>query len=156
MTLLEILKFPNKNLKEKAEKVIQINKEIKNLINNMIETMQKNKGIGLAATQINIKKKIIVINIDYKTQPMALINPEILYKNDYITEKEGCLSFPNIFVKVKRFKNITVKFTNIKNENVIIRTNNLLSVCIQHEIDHLNGITLYDKMSNLQKKILKI
>lgn len=155
MTLLNILKHPDINLKKKATNIDKITPEITQLIKNMIETMIFYKGIGLAATQVDIQKKLIVVNIDKKTTPLILINPKITYKKDYIIEQEGCLSFPNIFVKVKRNKIIKVTFKNLSFQKREIHADNLLSVCIQHEIDHLNGITLYDKMSPLKKKLLK-
>lgn len=155
MTLLNILKHPNIKLKIKAEKVEKITKNIINISQNMIETMIYNNGIGLAATQVDIKKRIIVINVNTKIRPLVLINPIILNKKGSITNIEGCLSFPDFFIKVKRNKIIKIKFINLNGEKNIITTDNLLSVCIQHEIDHLNGITLYDKISNLKKKLIK-
>lgn len=155
MTLQDILKYPSFNLKIKAEKVEKINKNILTITNDMIETMIHYKGIGLAATQINIHKRIIVININTKIKPLTLINPIILNKKGSTTNIEGCLSFPDIFVKVKRNKIIKVSFIDLSGKENIIVTDNLLSVCIQHEIDHLNGITLYEKMSNLKKKLIK-
>lgn len=156
MTLLEILKYPHDVLKKKAENITIINNDIISIINNMIETMLFNNGIGLAAPQVNIKKNIIVININIKTSSLTILNPKILYKNGIVNNLEGCLSFPNIFIKVKRSFFIKIKFININGEKRFLYANNLLSVCIQHEIDHLHGITLYDKMSNLKKKIIKI
>lgn len=155
MTILEILKYPNENLKKKASDVELIDDKILDIISNMIETMIFYKGIGLAATQINIQKKIIVINIDKQTSPLALINPKIINAKDTIIGQEGCLSFPNIFVKIKRKKIIKIAFINIKNKKNILLADHLLSICLQHEIDHLNGITLYDRMSPLKKKLIK-
>lgn len=155
MITLKVLKYPDINLKKKAENVKIIDTNIKKLAKNMIETMLYNNGIGLAATQVNVQKKIIVINITSFIRPLIIINPKIIYKKGYSFELEGCLSFPNIFIKVKRNKIIKIKFIDINGKNNILTTDNLLSICLQHEIDHLNGITLYDKMSPLKKKLLE-
>lgn len=155
MTVLNILKYPNENLKKKALPVNEITYDIISLITNMIDTMILNNGIGLAATQVNIQKRIIVININTKATPLVIINPVILNKQGSTIEKEGCLSFPDIFVKVKRNKLIKISFLDITGKITTLLADNLLSVCIQHEIDHLNGITLYDKMSNLKKKLVE-
>ena len=156
MTILNIITFPNKNLLNKANPVFKITKEIKDIINNMIETMIYHKGLGLAATQVKIKKRIIVINIsNKKSSPLIIINPKILfYSKKIIISKEGCLSFPNIYVNIKRKNNIKIKFSDIKKKIHTLHANKLLSICIQHEIDHLNGITLYDSLSPLKKKLL--
>lgn len=155
MTVLDILKYPNDNLKKIAKDVNKIDSNTIKTINNMIETMLLNKGIGLAATQINIQQRIIVININQIITPLVMINPKIINKKDYIIDTEGCLSFPNIFIKVKRNNFIKVNFLDIHGKKNTIRADKLLSRCIQHEIDHLNGITLYDKMSSLKKKLIK-
>lgn len=155
MTLLKILKYPNISLKKKSENINIINTDIKTLALNMIETMLFHKGIGLAANQVNIQKNIIVLNINNYTKQIIIINPKIINKKDFLFDIEGCLSFPDIFIKVKRNKNIKLKFIDINGKKITLKANNLLSICIQHEIDHLNGITLYDKMSNLKKKMLE-
>lgn len=154
MTILNILTFPNTNLLKKAEQIKNVDAEIIKTIHNITETMFHYGGIGIAATQVNINKQIIIININNtKKQSLVIINPKIIYSNGQSIEKEGCLSFPNIFITVKRKKKIKLVFTDIKNNKKVIKTDKLLSVCLQHEIDHLYGITLYDKMSNLKKKI---
>jgi len=146
MTILQILKYPNKNLTKKSEKVHTLNKEIINLAYSMIETMINNKGIGIAAPQVNVNKRIIVIAINEKIKPIILINPIITMKEGVTINTEGCLSFPDTFVKVKRSKIIKVLFIDLQGKKNLIFADNLLSVCIQHEINHLNGITLYDKI----------
>ncbi|BBA84859.1 peptide deformylase [endosymbiont of Pachyrhynchus infernalis] len=155
MTILNILIYPNKNLNKVAKLVKNINLNIKKIISDMIDTMYYNKGIGLSATQVNINKRIIVIDVsESKNNPLILINPIILNKNNNIEIIEGCLSFPNIFLKTKRFNEILIRFTNINNEVNTLEVDNLLSVCIQHEIDHLNGI-LFIKYAS-EKDIKKI
>ncbi len=154
MTILKILKFPNKKLLQASTDIKNINKNIKELIKNMIKTMFFYKGIGIAAPQVGINKNIIIINICEKNQQsLVVINPKIIYKKQTTNKKEGCLSFPNIFIKTNRSKTIKIKFQDINEKFKTIKVNNLLSICIQHEIDHLFGITLYNKMSNFEKKI---
>lgn len=155
MAILNILKYPHINLKKKSEKITIINEKIKNIAYDMIETMLYNNGIGLAAPQININKRIIVISINEKIKPLILINPIIINQKGITVNTEGCLSFPEIFVKIKRNKIIKIIFLDLNGRKNLLIADNLLSVCIQHEIDHLNGITLYDKMSELKKKLIK-
>jgi peptide deformylase len=155
MTILEILQYPNENLKKKAANVNKIDINIIKTANNMIDTMLLYKGIGLAATQVNFNKKIIVINANSNIMPLIIINPKIINKRGINAEIEGCLSFPNVFIKVKRNKIIKTKIYDINGKMHNIIADKLLSICIQHEIDHLNGITLYDKMSSLKKKLFK-
>lgn len=151
MTILKVLKFPNENLFKKSDDVKNINKIV---IKNMIETLIHYNGLGIAAPQVNIHQNIIIINISKNyTQPLVMINPKIIYKSGTIISKEGCLSFPNIYINIRRNKIIKIKFQNIKGEYNILKANYLLSICIQHEIDHLNGITLYHKMSYLKRNI---
>lgn len=155
MTILNILKYPHINLKKKTEKIEIINEKIKNIAYDMIETMIYNNGIGLAAPQININKQLIVLTLNEKIKPLILINPIIVNKKGTTINTEGCLSFPDIFVKIKRNKIIKVIFLDLNGKKNLLTADNLLSVCLQHEIDHLNGITLYDKMSALKKKLIK-
>ncbi len=152
--IMIIIKFPNPTLKKKALFVTKITDTLIYNIENMINTMKKSNGIGLAATQVNINKRIIIIKFEKIQKIIPLINPQIINKN-FITESlEGCLSFPNIFVKIKRYKNITIKYNNIKKETKTIKATNIDSFCIQHEIDHINGITIYDHMNYIKKKII--
>lgn len=154
MTILKLLKFPNDKLTKKSTNILNINDEIMHFVKNMINTMFYYNGIGIAAPQVNKNKNIIAINIsDKHKQAIIIINPKIIYTKNNTIHKEGCLSFPNIFINVKRKKLIKIKFITITGQNRTINTNNLLSICIQHEMDHLNGITLYNKMSKLKKTL---
>ncbi|WP_343128520.1 peptide deformylase [Buchnera aphidicola (Kurisakia onigurumii)] len=155
MTILKILTYPNKNLRKIAKPVKEINLKIKKIIHDMIKTMHFNNGIGLAATQVNIPLKIIVIteNIN-NNKVMVFINPKIIEKSEFIRSKEGCLSIPNYEFFIKRYKYIKMQALNILGQTIIIETDSLLSICIQHEIDHLNGILFIDYLSSLQKEIL--
>ncbi len=156
MSILKILKFPNSGLNIKASPVKNISKNIITLINNLIETMFYYNALGIAATQVASNDRIIIINISTNNfiQPLVLINPTILNKSNKIVSKEGCLSFPHFFIKIKRNKNIYFKFLNLNNNYVFIKSNLLFAICLQHEIDHINGITIYDKVSNIKKKII--
>ena len=154
MSIKKILKYPNLNLQIKSKNILSINNNIIHIIKDMIDTMYYYNGIGISAPQINILKNIIVVNVNEKyKQTLVIINPKIIYNKEKIVSSEGCLSFPGIFINIKRKKNIKIQFISIKNNNKIIKINNLLSICVQHEIDHLNGITLYNRMSNLKKNI---
>lgn len=154
MSVKNILQFPNINLEKISNYVFIIDENIIKTIIDMIDTMYYYNGIGISAPQINILKNIIIININVKLkQVLILINPKIVYFNNYILSNEGCLSFPGIFLNVKRYKKIKIIFKTLDGNIITIESNNLLSVCLQHEIDHLNGITLYNKMSNFKKNI---
>ncbi len=155
MAILEIIKYPDKKLKNIAQPIDIIDKKTKNEIESMIETMFFFKGIGLSSTQVNINKRIIIISINEKQKSMTLINPMIINnKSKIIQSREGCLSFPGIFVSIKRYKSILVKYKDINNTIKITNFDNISSICIQHEIDHLNGITIYERISSLKKKLI--
>ncbi|NIH41159.1 MAG: peptide deformylase [Buchnera aphidicola (Periphyllus aceris)] len=153
MSILKILKYPNKKLRNIAKPVRNFNKKIKNIVNDMFETMYKKKGIGLAAIQVNINRQIIVIDKIYPLKnPIVLINPKIIKKNGKINIKEGCLSIPKYeYITHSRSQFITVKAFNISGKKILIRAESILSVCLQHEIDHLKGILFIDYLSSLKK-----
>ncbi|CEN32005.1 Peptide deformylase [Candidatus Westeberhardia cardiocondylae] len=145
MPLLKIIHHPDKRLRKIAKPVTKTNKKITKITNNMFETMYFHSGIGLAATQVNIQKQIIVIDISHnQTQKIVLINPKILTKNGEISMQEGCLSIPNKYGLVTRAKEIKICALNKYGKYFEIKTNNLLSICIQHEIDHLVGKLFID------------
>ncbi|CAL4323844.1 Peptide deformylase [Buchnera aphidicola (Chaitophorus populicola)] len=153
MSILKILKYPNKNLRKIAKPVTNFDTNIKNIVQKMFNTMYQKNGIGLAAIQVNIQLRIIVIDKIYPlNNPLVLINPKILKKNGKVTIKEGCLSIPNYeYIVHSRYKYITVSGYDIYGKNFILNTKSLLSVCIQHEIDHLNGKLFIDYLSPLKK-----
>ena len=151
--ILEILKYPNKRLRTVAKEVDVVNTEIKKQVKDMFETMYDAPGIGLAATQVNFHKRIIVIDIsDECNQPLCLINPKIIEKNGEIEWEEGCLSVPNYYESVKRSNEIKVSALNQLGELYEIDASEMLAVCIQHEMDHLNGILFVDHLSKLKQK----
>ncbi len=154
--ILDILKYPDKRLRTLAKPVETVNTEIKQQIKDMFETMYDAPGIGLAATQVNFHQRIIVIDVsDECNQPLCLINPEIIEKNGESEWEEGCLSVPNYYESVKRANEIKVSALNQLGQSVEIDANEMLAVCIQHEMDHLNGILFVDHLSKLKQKRLK-
>ena len=154
--ILPILKFPDDKLRTKALKVDTIDDTIKTLVKDMFETMYDAPGIGLAATQVNFHQRLIVIDISEEcNQPLCLINPEIIEKNGEIEYEEGCLSVPNYYENVKRANEIKVSALNELGQPFEIEADEMLSICIQHEMDHLNGILFVDHLSKLKQKRLK-
>ena len=145
MALLQILHFPDPRLRKKAIPVDEVNDQIRQTVKDMFETMYNAPGIGLAATQVNIQLQIIVIDVsEDKSQPLCLINPEIIAKDGEEEMQEGCLSVPGIFENVRRFETITVKALNEDGETYNLEADGLLAVCIQHEMDHLDGKLFVD------------
>lgn len=159
MTLLNILQYPDPRLKKIATPINlsdNTKNQIKELIANMLETMYQAKGIGLAATQIDQHIQLITIDLSPQAnEPLYLINPKIIQQQYLIKSEEGCLSFPGIYAQVERFSEITVEFLDINNSTKILTAKDLLSICIQHEIDHLNGITFFDHLSPLKRLLLE-
>jgi peptide deformylase len=154
--ILDILKYPDKRLRIVAKPVETVNTQIKQQIKDMFETMYDAPGIGLAATQVNFHQRIIVIDVsDECNQPLCLINPEIIEKNGEIEWEEGCLSVPNYYESVKRANEIKVSALNQLGQSVEIDADEVLAVCIQHEMAHLNGILFVDHLSKFKKKRLK-
>ncbi len=154
--ILEILKYPDKRLRTIAKPVEEVNSEIKQLAKDMFQTMYEAPGIGLAATQVNFHQRLIVIDISEEcNQPLCLINPEIIEKNGEIEYEEGCLSVPNYYENVKRANEIKVSALNELGQPFEIEADEMLSICIQHEMDHLNGILFVDHLSKLKQKRLK-
>ena len=154
--ILDILKYPDKRLRTVAKEVDIVSTEIKQQVKNMFETMYDAPGIGLAATQVNFHQRIIVIDIsDECNQPLCLINPEIIEKNGEIEWEEGCLSVPNYYESVKRANVIKVSALNQLGQLFEIDASEMLAVCIQHEMDHLNGILFVDHLSKLKQKRLE-
>ncbi|CAL4323137.1 Peptide deformylase [Buchnera aphidicola (Pterocallis alni)] len=145
MENFKILKYPDQRLRKIAQPVQIINDKIKKIINKMFHTMYQNNGIGLAATQVNIHLRIIVIDImKEKNNPIVLINPKTIQKFENISMEEGCLSLPGVNKIINRSKNIEVHALNENNQKIKIYATSLLAICIQHEMDHLSGKLLID------------
>ena len=154
--ILEILKYPDKRLRTIAKPVQEVNSEIKKLVKDMFETMYAAPGIGLAATQVDFHQRLIVIDVsDEGNQPLCFINPEIIKKNGEIEYEEGCLSVPNYYENVKRANEIKVSALNELGQPFEIDADEMLSICIQHEMDHLKGILFVDHLSKLKQKRLR-
>ena len=154
--ILNILKYPDKRLRTIAKPVVSVDETIKQQVKDMLETMYEAPGIGLAATQVNFHKRIIVIDIsDQCNQPICLINPEIIEKSGEIEWEEGCLSVPDYYENVIRANDVKVQALNQYGETFELEASEMLSVCIQHEIDHLDGILFVDHLSKLKQKRLK-
>jgi len=156
VALLEVLHFPDDRLRNVAKPVETIDEKIRELAANMLETMYAENGIGLAATQVNIAKRIVVIDLsEAKDEAMVLINPEILELHGIESMKEGCLSVPDYFDIVERAESIKYRYQNLDGDIIESETDGLLAVCIQHEIDHLNGKLFIDYLSPLKRQRLK-
>ena len=154
--ILNILKYPDKRLRTIAKPVISVDETIKQQVKNMFETMYDAPGIGLAATQVNFHQRIIVIDIsDQCNEPICLINPEVIEKSGEIQWEEGCLSVPDYYENVIRANDVKVQALNQHGETFELEASEMLSVCIQHEIDHLDGILFVDYLSKLKQKRLK-
>tara|TARA_B100000029_G_scaffold415187_1_gene418847 strand:+ start:1909 stop:2433 length:525 start_codon:yes stop_codon:yes gene_type:complete len=158
MAIREILIEPNKILRQVSKTVEKVTKQEQILMNDMLDTMYSANGIGLAAIQIGIPKRIIVMDIskDDKTKnPMYFVNPVIKNKNNELsTYEEGCLSVPNQFAEVDRPASCEVEYLDYYGEKKILKANGLLATCIQHEMDHLEGILFIDYLSKLKKSII--
>ncbi len=156
MSLLTILEFPDKRLRTVAEEVATVDDAIRQLIADMLETMYAAKGIGLAATQVNVHKRVIVMDLsEEKNQPLCFINPRIVAKDGEEVGEEGCLSVPGFYEKVTRANRITVKALNPQGDEFELEASELLAVCIQHEMDHLLGKLFVDYLTPLKRNRIK-
>ncbi len=156
MSILTILEFPDKRLRSVAQEVAQVDEQIKTLVDDMLETMYAAKGVGLAATQVNVQKRVIVMDIsEDKNEPICLINPEIIETVGTEESEEGCLSVPGFFEKVSRAESIKVKALNRDGETFELEARDLLAVCIQHEMDHLQGKLFVDYLSAFKRNRIK-
>ncbi len=156
MAILDILHYPDKRLRKVAKPVATVDDSIKKLVADMFETMYQAPGIGLAATQVNVHQQVIVIDISPdKDQPLCLINPEILSEEGIEKSDEGCLSVPEVYEAVERAEKVTIKAMNENGEEYTLQANELLAVCIQHEMDHLKGKLFVDYLSPLKRQRVK-
>ncbi|OPZ78176.1 MAG: Peptide deformylase [Alphaproteobacteria bacterium ADurb.Bin438] len=160
MAVLKVLRVPNPILKQKAKKVEKIDDELKELVNDMFETMYATNGIGLAAPQIGISKRLIVIDTKWRKdsdekEQIVMINPDIYYKSEELRVYcEGCLSVPGQYEDVTRPDNIKVRYTDLDGNEHDISADGILATVIQHETDHLNGVLFIDYLSSLKRNIL--
>ena len=158
MAIREILKEPNELLREKSLKVDKVDKDLQNLMDDMLETMYAAPGIGLAAIQIGVPKRVIVLDLSHKDEaknPMHFINPEIINKSDNkSTYEEGCLSVPGQFAEIERANMCYLKYLDYHGNLKEIKAEGMIATCIQHEIDHLEGILFIDYLSKLKKTMI--
>ncbi|HEU4655621.1 MAG TPA: peptide deformylase [Steroidobacteraceae bacterium] len=152
MARLPILEFPDPRLRTRAEPVAQVDDSLRRLIDDMFETMYAAPGIGLAATQVNVHKRLLVIDIsETRDQPLVLINAEILSREGVEETEEGCLSVPGVYDKVTRADSIRVRALDRNGKQIEMNADGLLAVCIQHEMDHLEGKLFVDYLSELKR-----
>jgi len=156
MAKLEVLHFPDARLRKKAIEVEQLDENIRNLAQDMLDTMYSEGGIGLAATQVNVRKRVVVIDIsEQKNEPIYLINPEIIKSEGIEESQEGCLSVPGYFDLVQRAEKISFCYQNLQAEQLTIDADGLLAICVQHEVDHLDGKLFIDYLSPLKRQRLR-
>jgi peptide deformylase len=152
MSLKELVVYPNPVLRETSEEVVEVGEDIRNLIDDMAETMYASHGIGLAAIQVGVPKRVIVVDVGEGL--VALINPTIGKREGEVQMEEGCLCLPGVMVDVTRSERVTVKGLNAKGEEVSFDAEGLFSRALQHEIDHLDGILIVDKVSKIKRELL--
>ncbi len=156
--VLKVLKYPHTLLREKAKPVDKISKEVYKLVDDMIETMLKEDGLGLAANQVGVLLRIFVINTASQgdePEPIAMINPVILDQEGSVIIEEGCLSFPELYLNISRPERIRVHAKNLYNEDIVYETDGIVARAILHEIDHLNGILFIDHASETEEEKIK-
>jgi peptide deformylase len=158
MAVLEILKYPHPILKKRSQAVSQIDNDVKKLIQDMRETMYGAGGIGLAACQVGVPRRVVVLDVspmDPQHSFLALINPEIISEEGEIDHEEGCLSVPDCLEKVKRREKVCVKGLSPQGMEIEIKGDGILAIALQHEIDHINGILILDRVSRLKREIYR-
>jgi peptide deformylase len=156
MAKLTILEFPDPRLRTKAAPVAEFDAALKKLAADMLETMYEAPGIGLAATQVNVHRQILVLDVsEEKNQPMVIVNPKIVASEGSQTYQEGCLSVPGIFADVDRADRIRVEAQDVEGKPLQIEADGLLAVCIQHEMDHLVGKLFVDYLSPLKRELVR-
>jgi len=156
MSLLMILEYPDPRLRTRATPVETVDDDLRRLVDDLLETMYAAPGIGLAATQVDVHKRVLVLDIsDTKDEPYCFINPEIVERNGVTFGEEGCLSVPGITDSVERAEEIRVRALDRHGEEFEMNAEGLLAVCVQHEIDHLDGKLFVDYLSQLKRQRIK-
>lgn len=161
MTILKVLTFPDPFLKKTAKPVTEFDEKLKKFAEDMFDTMYDEHGIGLAATQVGEDKRMLVIDVDYsgkedsERNPTVIINPVIASSEGESIEEEGCLSVPEFRAEVKRKKSIVLEYNDLEGKKQTLETDGLFSICIQHEMDHLNGILFIDHLPALKQRMVK-
>jgi peptide deformylase len=156
MAALDILHYPDPRLYKKAEPVAEVDESVRALVRDMAETMYAAPGVGLAATQVNVHKRVVVIDAsESRDQLLVLINPEIVSREGVQYCEEGCLSVPGIYEAVERAERVTVRALGLDGKSFTLTAEKLLAVCIQHELDHLEGKVFVDYLSRLKQQRIK-
>ena len=156
MTKLVILEYPDPRLRKKAAPVTVVDAAVRQLADDMLQTMYAAKGVGLAATQVDVHKRLIVLDVsEDRDRPLVLINPELLSLEGSVPGEEGCLSLPGIYDKLTRATNIRVRALNLEGRSFEMDAEGLLAVCIQHEMDHLEGKLFVDYLSELKRQFIR-
>ena len=158
MAVLEILKYPHSLLKRRSKEIDQVDENIKNLIQDMTETMYDANGVGLAACQVGVNKRIIVLDVspmDPEQDLFALINPEIVAEEEEIDHEEGCLSVPDCQEIIKRKQKVRVRGISPEGKEIELEAHGILAIALQHEVDHLNGVLILDRVSGLKRDIYR-
>ena len=156
MAKLKILEFPDPRLRTRARPVAEVDARIRALIDDLFETMYAASGIGLAATQVNVHERLLVADVSSEqSEPQALINPVIVERDGVTVHDEGCLSIPGYFESVRRAEHIRVRYLNRDGEQLVMAAQGLLAVCIQHEIDHLEGKLFVDYLSEAKRSRIR-
>ena len=156
MAILNILEFPDSRLRTIAKPVAVVDDEVRQLVDDMFETMYEAPGIGLAATQVNVHKQLLILDIsEEKNAPLVLINPKIVGQEGSQTYQEGCLSVPGIYADVERADRISVEALDRHGQPLKLAAEGLLAVCIQHEMDHLAGKLFVDYLSPLKRDLVR-
>ncbi len=156
MALLDILEFPDSRLRTKATKIANVDGTLASFADDMLETMYAAPGVGLAASQVNFHKRLIVVDVsEDKDSPLILINPEIIISEGNIETEEGCLSIPGFWEPVKRSEKIQIQALNRDGEEFTLDAEGFLAVCIQHEMDHLEGKLFVDYISKTKRQMIR-
>jgi peptide deformylase len=156
MAILDVLRFPDERLRMVAKKIEKVDKSITAIIADMFDTMRDENGIGLAATQVDVHKQLVVMDVsENQDAPLVFINPEITHKEGKTISEEGCLSVPNNYAQVERAEKITVSALDKIGEPFTLEADGLLAICIQHELDHLKGKLFVDYLSPLKRQRIK-
>ena len=156
MAILNILEFPDPRLRKKAAPIQVVDDHLRQLIDDMFETMYEAPGIGLAATQVDVHKRLLVTDVSPdKSEPMVLINPELLQKDGVAITEEGCLSVPGYYEEVERAEHVRVRYLDRNGETCEQDMDGLLAVCVQHELDHLQGKLFVDYLSEARRQRIR-
>lgn len=158
MTVLKVYEYPDPILKKKAEKVALVDDELRQFMDNMLETMYSAVGVGLAAPQVGVSKRIVVIDISHeeeKVEPLYLVNPEIIWKSEEkVCGEEGCLSVPEQRAEVERHASVKIRYMDYDGKEQEQLIEDFLAIVVQHELDHLDGILYIDRISRLKRQML--